>query len=59
MIGRWIYDCGHPQAHGHKTEIHPPKAFASFRTEVTQFAANSGPTRANNAVLYIGSNGGY
>jgi hypothetical protein len=59
MVGRWIYDCGHPDAHGHKTEIHPPKAVASFRTEATQFAANSGPTRANNAVLYIGSNGGY
>lgn len=59
MVGRWIYDCGHPEKNGHKTEIHPPKAMASFRGEAVQFSGNSGPTRANNAVLYIGGKGGY
>ncbi len=59
MVGRWIYDCGHPEDNGHKTEIHPPKAVASFRSEAVQFPGNSGPTRANNAVLYIGGKGGY
>jgi hypothetical protein len=32
---------------------------ASFRTEAVRFPGNSGPTRANNAVLYIGRDGGY
>lgn len=59
MAGRWIYDCGHPAAHGHKTEIHPPKAVVSFRKEAVEFAGNSGSTQANNAVLYIGRDGGY
>ncbi|MEZ4864883.1 MAG: hypothetical protein R3C14_26455 [Caldilineaceae bacterium] len=59
MVGRWIYDCGHPADHGHKTEIHPPKAVASFRTEAVKFRQNGGPTRASNAILYIGRNGGY
>lgn len=60
MVGRWIYDCGHPHPqYGHKTEIHPPKALVWFRTEAVTFAGNGGPTRANNAVVYIGQNGGY
>ncbi len=59
ITGRWIYDCGHPEAHGHKTEIHPPKAVISFRTEAVKFTGNSGATRANNAIIFIGRNGGY
>jgi hypothetical protein len=59
MVGRWIYDCGHPGDHGHKTEIHPPKAIASFRRETAQFAGNFGSTPANNAVVFIGRDGGY
>lgn len=59
IVGRWIYDCGHPTAHGHKTEIHPPKAIASFRTEAVQFEGNRSPTRANTAALFIGRDGGY
>jgi hypothetical protein len=59
VVGRWIYDCGHPEAHGHKTELHPPKAVASFRSEAVTFAGNRGSTRAQQAVLYIGRNGGY
>jgi hypothetical protein len=60
MVGRWIYDCGHPhQAHGHTTEIHPPKAVASFRTEAVALPGNTGSTQANSAKLYIGRKGGY
>lgn len=59
MVGRWIYDCGHPETYGHKTEIHPPKALVSFGMEAVHFTENSGPTRANVATVYIGQEGGY
>lgn len=59
LVGRWIYDCGHPTVHGHKSEIHPPKAIASFRSEAVQFEGNPGPTRANTTALFIGREGGY
>lgn len=59
IIGRWIYDCGHPKGGSHKTELHPPKTVVSFRREATQFAGNDGPTRATKAVTYIGREGGY
>jgi hypothetical protein len=65
ICGRWIYDCQHPNADGdapgtgHSTEIHPPKAVATFRTEAVQFPSNLGPTRANNAIIYIGARDGY
>ena len=59
VVGRWIYDCGHPEAHGHKSELHPIKAIASFRQEAAQFVGNRRPTQANTAVLFIGREGGY
>ncbi|MGZ3667339.1 MAG: hypothetical protein ACXVDA_22965 [Ktedonobacterales bacterium] len=59
ICGRWIYDCGHPTTYGHKTEIHPPKALVSFRSEAAQLPGNSGPVRASQAVVYIGRDGGY
>ena len=60
LMGRWIYDCGHPDGNGWcKTEIHPPRAVVSFRSEAVKFAENTGPVRANNAVVYIGRKGGY
>ncbi|WP_308874926.1 hypothetical protein [Thiothrix subterranea] len=59
IIGRWIYDCGHPTANGHKTEIHPPKAIAWFRWEAIKFAQNVNAVRANIATIYLGSKGGY
>jgi hypothetical protein len=59
MVGRWIYDCGHPEDSGHNSEIHPPKAVVTFRTEAVKFPGNKGPTRANNAIVYIGRKGGY
>lgn len=60
IVGRWIYDCGHPDDEDkHRAEIHPPKAVASFREEPMEFPENDGPVRANTAVLYIGRDGGY
>ena len=59
LVGRWIYDCGHPKNNLHRSELHPIKAVASFRTQATDFAGNSGPTRANHAILFIGRDGGY
>ncbi|MGH7452440.1 MAG: hypothetical protein ACRENG_13925, partial [bacterium] len=58
VVGRWVYDCGHLENGYHRTEIHPPKAVASFRTEAVPLSGNSGPTRANLAMLYIGQKGG-
>ena len=59
IVGRWIYDCGHPDAHGHRTEIHPPKAVVSFRSGSARLPDNSGPTRVTEAVVFIGRDGGY
>jgi hypothetical protein len=56
VVGRWVYDCGHPEA-GHRTEIHPPKALVSFRSESAEFSDNPGPSRANSAVVFIGRQG--
>jgi hypothetical protein len=58
VVGRWIYDCGHPDKHGYKTEIHPPKAVVSFRSEAVSFGGAK-PVRANSAIVYIGRRGGY
>jgi hypothetical protein len=54
ILGRWIFDCGHPTANGYRTEIHPPKAVVTFRSEAVKFLDNAGPTRATVASLYIG-----
>jgi len=60
LVGRWIYDCGHvSKKDRHRTEIHPIKAIATFRADAVKLPGNSGPTLVNNAVLYIGSKGGY
>jgi hypothetical protein len=48
-----------PTVHGHRAEIHPPKAVAFFQPGAGRLDGNSGLTRAANAVLYIGRNGGY
>jgi len=58
IVGRWIYDCGHPENNLHRSELHPIKAVASFRSQATDFEGNSGPTRANHAILFIGRDGG-
>jgi hypothetical protein len=59
VLGRWIFDCGHPTASGYSTEIHPPKAVATFRSEAVKFLSNGGPTRATVASLYIGRRDAY
>ena len=59
VVGRWIYDCGHPGKHGCRTEIHPPKAVATFRSEAVKLPGNPKLIRGNVAVLYIGRKGGY
>jgi hypothetical protein len=59
VLGRWIYDCGHPTSAGYRTEIHPPKAVATFRSEAVRFFGNQGPTRATVATIYIGRNDSY
>ena len=60
MVGRWIYDCGHPGGdHQYRSEIHPPKALVSFRRDGTILPGNVGPTQTNNAVVFIGREGGY
>ena len=53
LVGRWIYDCGHPEANGHKSEIHPPKALVSYRTEAVQFDGNGGPPPARPAIPFF------
>ena len=59
LTGRWIFDCGHPENGQHRLEIHPPKAVVSFRSEAAVLQGNSRPTRANQAVVFIGGKGGY
>jgi hypothetical protein len=54
VLGRWIFDCGHSTANGYRTEIHPPKAVVTFRSEAVKFFGNRGPTHATIASLYIG-----
>lgn len=59
VVGRWIFDCGHPTPSGYCTEIHPPKAVATFRSEAVKLLGNPGPTRATVASLYIGRSDTY
>ena len=59
MMGRWIYDCGHPEPSGYRTEIHPPKAVVSFRREAGVLPGNTAPTPVTRAALYIRRHGGY
>lgn len=59
VIGRWIYDCGHPEKGKHKSEIHPPKAVVSFRSEAFKFRVNKSRVRANQAVVFMNERGGY
>jgi hypothetical protein len=59
LTGRWIFDCGHVGPRGHRSEIHPPKAIVSYRSEAVHFGGNAGATQARQAVVYIGRRGGY
>ncbi len=63
VCGRWIYDCGHPKdtSRGpeYRTEIHPPRGVATFVRSAVRLPGNANPTRATQAVVYLGSHGGY
>jgi hypothetical protein len=56
MMGRWIFDCGHPP---YRTEIHPPKAVAFTRLAPTIFKGDSAPSFTNQSFIYIHGLSGY
>lgn len=56
MLGRWIFDCGHPP---YRTEIHPPKAVAFTRLEPTLFPGASMPAYTNRTTVYVHGRAGY
>src|SRR5687768_1349006 len=58
MIGRWVFDCGHPDQ-GFRSEIHPPKGVAFTREEPHVFAGDTQPTNANKVFVYFNGQGGY
>ncbi len=57
MLGRWIFDCGHPNPY--RSEIHPPKAVAFTRLEPVIFAGDQRPSNSNVTYVYIHGRGGY
>ncbi len=56
MMGRWIFDCGHPP---YRTEFHPPVAVAFTHPEPTTFTGDAVPTLTNRCSVYIHGRGGY
>jgi hypothetical protein len=57
ILGRWIFDCGHPDPY--RTEIHPPKAVAFTRAEPVIFPSDQRPSNSNLTQLFIQGHGGY
>ncbi len=57
MLGRWIFDCGHPDPY--RSEIHPPKAVAFTRFEPIIFPGDQRPSRSNLTRVYVHGRGGY
>jgi hypothetical protein len=62
--GNWIFDCGHPKeidgADHYKTEIHPPRAFASMRDQVrTMPGRGTTPVPVTATDLYIHGRAGF
>jgi hypothetical protein len=56
MIGRYIFDCGHPPA---RTELHPPSAVAFTHFEPIIFGSpGSEPILAAKTTMYIHGDGG-
>jgi hypothetical protein len=51
MTGRYIWDCGHPDAY--HSEIHAPKAIALTRLEPYVFAGDDSPSLTNRTFVYI------
>ncbi len=54
MVGRHIFDCGHPP---YRTEIHPPKLWASTRTEAHLFSGDTAPSMTSKTYLFGNGNG--
>jgi RTX calcium-binding nonapeptide repeat (4 copies)/PKD domain len=59
--GNWIYDAGHPDDFKrYRSEIHPPRAFATMRDRVMSMPdTGSVPVHVTATDLYIHGNGGY
>ena len=57
MMGRWVFDCGHPE--GYHTEFHPPLAVAFTHLEPLTFAGDSAPSLTTRCAVYIHGRGGY
>ncbi len=57
MLGRWIFDCGHPDPY--RSEIHPPKAVAFTHAEPVIFPGDQQPSSSNLTRIYIHGRGGY
>lgn len=62
--GNWIYDAGHPTKidgiNRYRSEIHPPRAFATMRDRVVPMPSTGNiPIRITATDLYIHGDGGY
>lgn len=56
MMGRWIFDCGHPPYH---SEIHPPVATAYTRPAPFVFRGDTTPANSVKTFLFVNGQGGY
>jgi hypothetical protein len=56
MMGRWVFDCGHPP---YNTEFHPTSAVAFSRVEPTIFQGDIAPSPTVKTYFYIHGRGGY
>lgn len=58
--GNWVFDCGHPVNGLYKTEIHPPRAFASMREQAAPLPGTGlTPVPVTRTDLYIHGRGGF
>lgn len=63
--GHWIFDCGHgklvesDQRRYYRTELHPVRAIATLREQVTRTPFSSRPVPVTVADIYIHGRGGY
>jgi hypothetical protein len=56
MIGRWIFDCGHPESailSAYTTEMHPPQAVSFTRSEPHVFSGDTSAVAANVSYIYV------
>jgi hypothetical protein len=59
VIGRHVFDCGHPEPPGYRTEIHPPVGTALTRLEPHIFSGETHPSYTNKTHIYFTNQGGY